>query len=86
MKKKIALAMVIVIAWTLMAGCTIGNRKLGVDMAQTFRRFVLIAGDRVIEGTVMSWRFGSNDTVQFTDSNGVTYLTHYSNVVLMTGR
>lgn len=86
MKKKIALVVVIVIAGTLLAGCTIGNRKLGFDMTQTFRRFMLIAGDRVIEGMVTNWGFNGNDTVHFTDSNGITYLTHCSNVVLMTGR
>lgn len=87
MKKRIALVVVVVLTGAVLAGCTIGNRKLGFDMTQTFRRFMLIAGDHVIEGTVTSWRdFDGSDTVQFTDSNGVTYLTHYANVVLMTGR
>ena len=87
MKKRIALAVVIVLVGAVLTGCTIGNRKIGLDMTQTFRRFMLIAGDEVIEGTVTSWRdFENSDTVQFTDSNGVTYLTHYANVVLMTGR
>ena len=84
MKKIICIALILALALTLTA-CQVGNRQVGWDTTQTFTYAILDLGnDELIEGTVESWRdFEDSDVVQFT-MNGVTYLTHYSKVILTT--
>lgn len=84
MKKIICVALILSLALALTA-CQVGNRQVGWDTTQTFTHAILELGNgELIEGTVTSWRdFDESDVVQFT-MNGVTYLTHYSKVILCT--
>jgi hypothetical protein len=84
MKKIVCLALILSLALTLTA-CQVGNRQVGWDTTQTFTYAIVELGNgELIEGTVTSWRdFEDSDVVQFT-MNDVTYLTHYSKVILTT--
>ena len=83
--KKIAIIALIVILCLMLTACQIGNRKIGIDTAQTFRWAIIQLGNgELIEGPVDSWRdFNEGDSVQIT-IKGVTYLTHYANAILAT--
>lgn len=81
MKKIILLILVICVLFATSA-CAY-NRSL-VDLAYDFRYAVFNNG-KVVE--IKSWRdFEDGDQLQFTSVNGITYLTHASNVVLMSDR
>lgn len=84
MKKIVCAILILALALTLTA-CQVGNRQVGWNTTQTFTYAIVELGNgEVIEGTVTSWRdFKQSDVVQFT-INGVTYLTHYSKVILTT--
>ena len=84
MKKIICVALILTLALALTA-CQVGNRQVGWDTTQTFTHAILELGNgEIVEGTVTSWRdFDESDVVQFT-MNGITYLTHYSKVILCT--
>ena len=84
MKKIICVVLILSLALALTA-CKIGNRQVGWDTTQTFTHAILEFGNgELVEGTVTSWRdFEDSDVVQFT-MNGITYLTHYSKVILCT--
>ena len=84
MKKIICIVLILSLALAL-TGCKVGNRQIGWDTTQTFTHAILELGNgELIEGTVTSWRdFEDSDVVQFT-MNGITYLTHYSKVILCT--
>ena len=84
MKKIVCLILVLTLALALTA-CQVGNRQVGWDTTQTFTHAILELGNgEIVEGTVTSWRdFDESDVVQFT-MNGITYLTHYSKVILCT--
>ena len=80
----IALCAIMLLVAMLLNACSLSNRQLGPDVALSFNQFILNIGDKTVVGTVQSWRdFENSDVVQFTDSNGSIYLTHYSNVVLI---
>ena len=70
----------------VLSGCSIGNRQVGFDLTQTFQWAIVELGNgELIEGRVTSWRdFDESDVVQFTLDNDITYLTHYSKVILCT--
>lgn len=84
MKKIICVVLILSLALVLTA-CQVGNRQVGWDTTQTFTHAILELGNgEIVEGTVTSWRdFEESDVVQFT-MNGITYLTHYSKVILCT--
>lgn len=84
MKKIICVVLILTLALALTA-CQVGNRQVGWDTTQTFTYAIIELGNgEVIKGTVTSWRdFDESDVVQFT-MNGITYLTHYSKVILTT--
>lgn len=84
MKKIICVILILSLALALTA-CKIGNRQIGWDTTQTFTHAILELGNgELVEGTVTSWRdFEDSDVIQFT-MNGITYLTHYSKVILCT--
>lgn len=84
MKKIICVVLILSLALALTA-CQVGNRQVGWDTTQTFTHAILELGNgELIEGTVTSWRdFDESDVVQFT-MDGITYLTHYSKVILCT--
>ena len=74
----IALLLVIVIIITL-SGC---NMQL-LDMTYSFEyAYISLPNGTVVEGEVDSWVDYESDAVQVV-INGKTYLTHYSNVVLI---
>ena len=60
------------------------KNKEEIDLKQTFdEAIVILHNGEMIEGKVDSWRdFDESDVVQVT-IEGVTYLTHYSNVILI---
>lgn len=84
--KVIALVALLAVGALVLSGCSIGNRQIGPDLTQSFRWAILELGNgELIEGRVTSWRdFDESDVVQFTLDNGITYLTHYSKVILCT--
>lgn len=85
MKKMLVLILVLALCAIALSACKVGNRQIGFDTTQTFRYAIIQLGNgELIEGAVESWRdFEDGDEVQLT-INGITYLTHYSNVILTT--
>lgn len=82
--KKVILVALLLISVLMMTGCSLGNRQIGLDLKQSFDKAIIILHNgEMIEGKIDSWRdFEESDVVQVT-IEGVTYLTHYSNVILM---
>ena len=88
MKKKIIVAVVVLLA-IVIAGFAVywevshGNRRL-IDTKNRFDRAIIgLPNGESVEGKISSWLdFSDSDVVQIT-INGKTYLTHYSNVVLI---
>ena len=83
--KIIALVALLAVGALVLSGCSIGNRQIGIDLTQSFRWAIVDLGNgELIEGQVTAWRdFDESDVVQFT-IDGITYLTHYSRVILCT--
>lgn len=79
-KKYILLVVMLVIATVILCGC---NTQI-IDTTWKFDRAVIsLANGRVIDGEVQSWLdFENSDMIQV-KINGVSYLTHSSNVVLI---
>lgn len=79
--KKPVLAFLLLCILLLLASC--GNRSF-LDTHYTFTSAMIVMPDgSVVTGKVDSWRdFEDGDQLQVT-IDGVTYLTHASNVVLM---
>lgn len=82
--KKVILITLLMISILMMTGCSLGNRQIGFDLKQSFDEAIIILHNgEMIEGKIDSWRdFDESDVVQVT-IEGVTYLTHYSNVILL---
>lgn len=82
--KAIILVVLLVIGALVLSGCSLGNRQIGLDLKQSFdEAIVILHNGEMIEGKVDSWRdFDESDVVQVT-VEGVTYLTHYSNIILI---
>lgn len=82
--KKVILITLLLISVLMMTGCSLGNRQIGFDLKQSFdEAIVILHNGEVIEGKIDNWRdFDESDVVQVT-IEGVTYLTHYSNVILL---
>lgn len=80
MKKIISIVMCLVLVLSL-SSC--GNKNL-LDFTYTFNHAILSLPDgSIVEGQVESWKdFEDGDQIQV-KINGVTYLVHSSNVVLM---
>lgn len=83
--KIITITILVLICALTLCGCRVGNRKIGFDTTQTFRWAIIRLGNgEIIEGAVDSWRdFEDGDEIQLTIGD-ITYLTHYSNVILTT--
>ena len=79
--KKLIIALLLLCSLFLLTACA--NRDI-FDTHYTFTRAMIAMPDgSVVEGEVESWRdYDDGDQLQVT-INGVTYLTHASNVVLM---
>ena len=82
MKKILAIALVLVMALTMFCGFTWNKQWL--DMTFSFEKAVLCLPDgTIISGKVQSWTdYEDGDQIQV-KIDGVTYLAHSSNVVLM---
>ena len=84
MKKIIVAIMLFVLICLCLTGCQFGNRQIGFDTKQRFDEAIIFTPTyEVVSGDIEAWRdFSESDVVQVT-INGVTYLTHYSNVILI---
>lgn len=84
MTKAYIIGVVFLIICFLFAGCSLGNRQIGFDTKQSFDEAIIFTPTyEVVSGDVDSWRdFDNSDTIQIT-IDGITYLTHYSNVILI---
>lgn len=84
--KVIAVAVVMLAALLVMAGCQqkTGNRIVAGADVQTFNyAYIYLDGNKIAEGGVLQWRdYDDSDTVQVL-MGGKYYLTHYANVVLV---
>ena len=72
----------LILGLVLLSAC--GNRQVGIDTNQTFTKAYINIGGEWKTVTVKAWRdFQEGDEVQITTKEGVVYLTHYMNVVLV---
>lgn len=80
MKKKIAILLAAVSMTLALSGC---NRQV-FDMTYKYdRAIVSLPNGEVIDGKVQSWRdYENSDQIQV-KIDGVTYLVHSSNIVLI---
>lgn len=70
---------------TLFSLCGCSNMQIADTTWKFNRAVVKLEDDRVIEGSVQSWLdFDDSDMIQV-KIDGITYLTHSSNVVLIAG-
>lgn len=84
-KKIIALIMLLSITVLVLSSC--GNRQVGFDTAQSFNKAYIKLGDEWQTVTVKAWRdFDNGDEIQIVASDGTVYLTHYSNMILVSGK
>lgn len=88
MKKKIIIVIAIILIVSIAAliiywEATHGNRRL-VDTKNRFDRAIIaLPNGQTVEGKISSWLdYSDSDVVQIT-LDGKTYLTHYTNVVLI---
>ena len=80
-KKIIALILMLIVAAICLCGCS--NMQIADTTWKFDRAIVRLSDDRVIDGKVQSWLdFENSDMIQV-KIDGVTYLTHSSNVVLI---
>lgn len=80
--KRSLLIIVLIVCFILLASC--GNRKVGIDLNQSFNKAYVNIGNEWKEFSIKSWRdFQEGDEVQIETTNGEVYLTHYSNMVLV---
>lgn len=84
MKKIVIAIMLFALVCVCLSGCQLGNRQIGFDTKQRFDEAIIFTPTyEIIRGDIDSWRdFNESDVVQVT-INGITYLTHYSNVILI---
>ena len=66
----------------VLTGC---NRQI-VDTTWVYEYAMIILPDGIIEGEISSWRdYDVSDMVQVKFKDGTTYLTHSTNVILISG-
>ena len=84
MKKIIIVLMLFALVCACLSGCQVGNRQIGFDTKQRFDEAIIVTPTyEIVSGDIDSWRdFNESDVVQVT-IDGITYLTHYSNVILI---
>lgn len=80
MKKLFAISMVLILALTMFVGC---NKQI-LDTTYKFDKAIVSLPDgTVVSGKVDGWKdFEDGDQIQV-KINGVTYLVHSSNIVLI---
>lgn len=78
--KKILLGIVL-FGTIILSGC--GNKTI-IDTKYTFTKAKIVIGNEILEINVEQWRdYDDSDQIQIIDENGKVYLTHSSNVLLM---
>lgn len=84
-KKKILCILLLALVIPMFAGCEGYNKQL-IDTTYNFDKVeIKTPSGEIISGKVESWRdFEDGDQLQI-KINGVTYLTHASNVLLISG-
>lgn len=88
MKKKLIIVGVIILVIAIAAlviywETTHGNRRL-IDTKNRFDRAIIsLPNGEAVEGKVSSWLDYNDSDVVLITMEGKTYLTHYSNVVLI---
>ena len=84
-KKVILLVLVLILTVVILSSC--GNRQVGIDTNQNFNKAYINLGGEWKLITVKAWRdFENGDEIQVVASDGTVYLTHYSNMVLVSGK
>lgn len=80
-KKIIALLIILAAAMFILSAC--GNRQM-IDTTYSFNKAYIKIGSDWKLVDVKGWRdFDNGDEIQIQDTSGTTYLTHYSNVVMV---
>ena len=81
MKKWLCVLLAVLMVAVLLCAC--GNQQI-FDTTYSFEYvYITLPNGKSVEGKVTSWRdYEDSDVVQVT-VNGKTYLTHYTNVVLV---
>ena len=83
--KIILIVMMLIVGLVTFSAC--GNRQVGIDTAQSFNKAYIKLGDEWQTITVKAWRdFDNGDEIQVVASDGTVYLTHYSNMILVSGK
>lgn len=81
--KKLLVVFILLTSLFGLSAC--GNKQI-IDTKWNFTRAKVIIGDQVEEYWIKSWNdYSGSDMIQITLKNGVTILTHSSNVILLTG-
>ena len=83
MKKKLSIILAAAMMVATMSGC---NKQM-VDMTFKYDRAVIMMPDgEIVDVGVKSWTdFEDGDQIQVKGDNGVTYLVHSANIVLIAG-
>ena len=83
-KRKALLATILIVFMLVVLALCTGCNKQIIDMTWSFERAIIFLPDgEKLEGTVTSWNdFESSDMLQL-EIDGKMYLTHSSNVVLI---
>lgn len=80
MKKTIALMLVCIIIVGMFCGC---NKQI-IDLTYSFNYAIIeLPNGEIVEGKISSWNDYDGDQLQIV-IDGVTYLVHSSNAVMMT--
>ena len=84
MKKIIVIGLVVILVLGIVAGAYAWGNKQWFDTTYSFERAIIqLPGKHAIEGKLDSWLdFENSDQIQV-KIDGVTYLTHISNVCLI---
>lgn len=80
--KKFALVALLVAIAVALTGCSYNKQMFDTNYSFKYAVVMRADGEQLIE--IRSWRdFEDGDQIQFTSVDGITYLTHASNVILL---
>lgn len=81
MKKFVLVALLIAVV-VVLTGCATNKQIFDTNYSFKYAVVMRADGEQLIE--IKSWRdFTDGDQLQFTSIDGITYLTHASNVILL---
>lgn len=80
----LGIVFVLLLVYTKFTNTEHWNKETGIDSVQRFSKaYISLQDGRVIIVNVRSWRdFDDSEQLQVTSTNGITYLTHSSRIVL----